>query len=219
MALRNTVQALPQAQARCASAIALDLTAMSITDLRHYIRVYDNNLEPELCRKMLESFSSLERFQRPNGRGIHRGLEDSAWTELNVTRLADAAFLAMFRGLIDGAFERYNRELGLAIDVPNSMNLADLMLKRYRPGQNERFQLHFDAVYQKADRYLVFLWYLNEVEHGGETVFPQLDVTIRPAPGRLLIFPPFWMYQHEGRPPLSGDKYIISTYLVFDTPA
>ena len=70
-----------------------------------------------------------------------------------------------------------------------------------------------------ANRYLVLLWYLNDVEQGGETRFPQLDVTIPARAGRLLMFPPYWMYQHEGRPPISGDKYIISTYLLFIDPS
>jgi len=34
--------------------------------------------------------------------------------------------------------------------------------------------------------------------------------------GRLLMFPPYWMYQHAGMPPLSNDKYILSTYLLFE---
>jgi hypothetical protein len=29
------------------------------------------------------------------------------------------------------------------------------------------------------------------------------------------MFPPYWMYQHAGLPPESGDKYILSTYLMF----
>jgi prolyl 4-hydroxylase len=192
---------------------------MSLTDLRHYIRVYDRSLDPQVCAQMIESFHALERFQKKNGRGVRAGFEQSAWTELNVTRLADPGFLAQFNALIMTSLARYNEELGLAIDVPNSGKLADLVLKRYRPGQGEQFQLHFDSVYQKADRYLVFLWYLNDVEHGGETAFPQLDVSVRPAAGRLLMFPPYWMYQHEGRAPQSGDKYILSTYLVFEPVA
>jgi hypothetical protein len=33
--------------------------------------------------------------------------------------------------------------------------------------------------------------------------------------GRLLVFPPYWMFQHTGEAPLSGEKYILSTYLLF----
>lgn len=192
---------------------------MSHADLRRYIRTYDHDLDPKLCQQMIASFAGLERFQMRNGRGVRRGLEDSAWTELNVTRLSDQPFLGMFRRLIDRALERYNRDVELAIAIPNSPLISNLTLKRYRAGQQEQFQLHFDSINHVANRYLVLLWYLNDVEHGGETRFPQLDVTIPARAGRLLMFPPYWMYQHEGRPPLSGDKYILSTYLLFIDPS
>ena len=191
---------------------------MNHADLRRYIRTYDADLEPRLCQQMIASFAGLERFQMRNGRGVRNGLEESAWTELNVSRLSDAGFMGMFRRQIDRALERYNRDIELAIPIPNSPALADLTLKRYRPGEQERFQLHFDSINHVANRYLVLLWYLNDVEQGGETRFPQLDVTVQARAGRLLMFPPYWMYQHEGLPPLSGDKYIVSTYLLFIDP-
>jgi prolyl 4-hydroxylase len=192
---------------------------MSHADLRRYIRTYDHDLDPQMCQQMIGSFAGLERFQLRNGRGVRRGLEDSAWTELNVSRLSDAAFQGLFRQLIDRALERYNRDIELAIPIPNSPLFSNLTLKRYRAGQQEQFQLHFDAINHVANRYLVLLWYLNDVEQGGETRFPQLDVSVPARAGRLLMFPPYWMYQHEGMPPHSGDKYIISTYLLFIDPS
>ncbi|MBL8269679.1 2OG-Fe(II) oxygenase [Steroidobacter sp.] len=192
---------------------------MSHADLRRYIRTYDQDLDANLCQQMIGSFAGLERFQLRNGRGIRRGLEDSAWTELNVSRLSDPAFMGMFRRIIDRALERYNRDIELAIPIPNSPQLANLTLKRYRPGHREQFQLHWDSINHVANRYLVLLWYLNDVELGGETRFPQLDVTVSARAGRLLMFPPYWMYQHEGLPPLTGDKYILSTYLLFIDPS
>jgi hypothetical protein len=192
---------------------------MSHADLRRYIRTYDHDLDPKLCQQMIGSFAGLERFQMRNGRGVRRGLEDSAWTELNVSRLSDPAFMSMFRRLIDRALERYNLDIELAIPIPNSPLISNLTLKRYRAGQQEQFQLHFDSINHVANRYLVLLWYLNDVEQGGETRFPQLDVTVPARAGRLLMFPPYWMYQHQGLPPISGDKYILSTYLLFIDPS
>ena len=61
----------------------------------------------------------------------------------------------------------------------------------------------------------MLLWYLNDVAEGGETRFPQLGITVPARQGRLLVFPPYWMYQHEGLAPESGDKFILSTYLLF----
>jgi hypothetical protein len=186
--------------------------------LTHYIRTYDANLRPDFCEKLIGSFHAMERFQMRNGRGVRAGLEHSGWSELNVTRLSDAGFLGMFRQLIDAALGHYNQDVRLAIPVPNSPRFSDLVMKRYQPGGQDRFQLHFDAVNHLANRYLVLLWYLNEVAEGGETFFPQLEVRVPAKTGRLLVFPPYWMYQHEGLPPLRGDKYILSTYLMFEDP-
>jgi len=184
-------------------------------DLRHFIRVYDDALEPSLCLSMIAAFTSLENQQTRNGRGVRGGLDNSAWTELDVDRFADAGFRALFRDKIDRGLERYNKDIGLTIALPNSPVTAELRMKRYRPGLAEQFEMHFDAIYEKANRYLVFLWYLNDVAAGGETRFPALDVAIQPKAGRLLMFPPYWMYQHEGAPPSSCDKYIVGTYLLF----
>jgi hypothetical protein len=191
---------------------------MAIGDLSHYVRVYDDNLDAALCRQLLDSFDRLQRFHTANGRGVRAGLEESEWTELNVTRYADAGFLAMFRDLIDVALERYNRDVDLSIPIPNSPLTSDLVMKRYHSGGDQRFQLHFDAINHVANRYLVLLWYLNDVAAGGETRLPALNLTVAPRAGRLLVFPPYWMYQHEGVPPVSGDKYILSTYLLFKMP-
>ena len=188
---------------------------MTDLPLRHFVRVYDGDLEPGLCQRLIQSFHALQRFQVGNGRGPRAGLEDSAWTEINVTRMSDAAFLAFFRRRYDLALQRYNADVGLPLEVPNSPRTAELILKRYRPGGEERFQVHFDAVHEVANRYLVLLWYLNDVAEGGETVFPGMDLRVAPRAGRLLMFPPYWMYPHAGLPPASGDKYILSTYLLF----
>ena len=185
-------------------------------DLRHYIRVYDDDLPPPLCAQMIGSFEALARFHRRNGRGVRAGLEDSAWSELDLTPLSDQAFMQAFRARIDAALARYNAEVGLPSELPNSALLSPFVIKRYRAGSDERFQLHFDSIYDVCDRYLVLLWYLNDVGAGGATEFPQLDIEVAPRAGRLLMFPPYWMYQHRGLPSPATDKYILSTYLRFD---
>ena len=191
------------------------MSATPHQDLRHFIRVYDDALPATWCTRLLKGFDALSAHQARNGRELRAGLEESAWTELNVTRHGDPLTAGFFRGRIDEALVRYNADVSLDIPIPNSPAFADLVLKRYRPHSAERFQLHFDAINHLSNRYVVLLWYLNDVERGGGTRFPKLGVEIAARAGRLLMFPPYWMYQHEGLPPESGDKYILSTYLLF----
>ena len=106
----------------------------------------------------------------------------------------------------------YRRKL---IDGGLSEADATALARRYAAERNERFQLHFDSVNEVCDRYLVFLWYLNDVHDAGQTSFPLLDLHVAPRAGRLLVFPPYWMFAHEGRASPTQDKYILSTYLRF----
>ena len=185
-------------------------------NMEHFIRAYDADLDAALCARMVASFNGLPRFHQLNGRTARPGLEESAWTEINVSQLSEPALRGFFRQRITAALERYNADIGLApLAIPDSPKTADLILKRYLPDAGECFQPHFDSVHDLANRYLVFLWYLNDVEVGGETEFPQLGLKVSARTGRLLMFPPYWMYQHAGLAPQSSAKYILSTYLLF----
>ncbi|WP_428311184.1 2OG-Fe(II) oxygenase [Hydrocarboniphaga sp.] len=185
------------------------------TDVTRYIKVFDHHLEQDICDRLVSSFDESTGLHTPNGRGYRAGLEQSGWTELNLTKAATEDLRQFFRNKMNGALTRYNLDVPQRIPVPNSRSTADLILKRYRPGGADQFQLHFDSLHDVCNRYLVFLWYLNDVETGGETWFPEFDVKITARRGRLLMFPPYWMYQHAGLAPVSSDKYILSSYLLF----
>ena len=56
------------------------------------------------------------------------------------------------------------------------------------------------------------MWYLNDVEIGGETDF--INFKIKPTTGKLVIFPSTWTYPHCANIPISNDKYIITGWFV-----
>ena len=51
------------------------------------------------------------------------------------------------------------------------------------------------------------IFYLNDVEEGGETEFYHYDIKIKPKKGRLILFPSFYTHLHKGHKPISDDKY------------
>ncbi len=164
---------------------------------------------------MVDTFEKLARFHTRNGRGAMGQLNQSAWTELNVSKVADAETELFFRNQLFHHLDRYNKLLNLTLPVPPRERIENLRIKRYFVEGADQFQPHFDSLDYTSNRYLVFLWYLNNVLEGGETDFPDLGLRVAARAGRLLIFPPYWMFQHAGLPPRSNDKYIISTYLLF----
>lgn len=87
-------------------------------------------------------------------------------------------------------------------------------LQRYQPG--EYYHWHVDADNEAlATRQLVALWYLNDVEEGGETEFLHQKISIKPEKGKLVLFPPFWTHQHRAAVVEKGVKYIATTWITF----
>lgn len=194
---------------------ATTATTPSSRDLTRYVQWFDHALEPGFCQQLIESYEQLDRFQLRNDRGAINALPSSAWTELNVSKVADAAFEGVFRQQTMEYLARYNERVGLTLPIPPRNRLENLRIKHYLADQHDQFQPHFDALDYTCNRYMVFIWYLNDVAEGGETEFCDLGLRVAARAGRLLMFPPYWMYQHAGLPPRSGDKYIISTYMLF----
>jgi hypothetical protein len=54
--------------------------------------------------------------------------------------------------------------------------------------------------------------YLNTVEEGGETHFPDIGVSVKPVAGRLVMFPANYLYRHQALPPISNEKFCIVTW-------
>ena len=88
-------------------------------------------------------------------------------------------------------------------------------IQRYQPG--EYYHWHIDGGrHQFADRQLVALWYINDVEGpGGETEFRFQDVKVTPEEGKLVLFPPFWTHEHRAVTVEKRTKYIATTWVVF----
>jgi hypothetical protein len=73
-----------------------------------------------------------------------------------------------------------------------------------------KFEYHNDFVIDNnKHRVIVYLWYLNDVNEGGETEIFD-NVFIKPECGKLLLFPALWFYKHKGHIPISNNKYIIT---------
>ena len=87
-------------------------------------------------------------------------------------------------------------------------------LQRYQEG--EYYHWHVDADNEVlAPRQLVALWYLNDVEEGGETEFKHQGVSVTPEKGKLMLFPPFWTHEHRAAEVKNGVKYIATTWINF----
>ena len=68
---------------------------------------------------------------------------------------------------------------------------------------------------ESLHRVLLFMYYLNNVAEGGETEFYYQQHFITPQAGRLVIAPAGFTHTHKGHIPQSNDKYILTSWVLF----
>src|SRR5690606_3254929 len=96
----------------------------------------------------------------------------------------------------------------------------------------QQITAHFDFIDAKASDYdeqirdlgqrmVTFLLYLNDDYTGGETTFPELGIVNQGKMGHGLYFinahsdlSPDRRMLHTGSPPTSGEKWIVSQFIV-----
>ena len=181
--------------------------------LADYVRVYDGTLPPAACRALIDRFEADAACHE-------RTPADKAFrfVELNVSRHWPTVETEVF-GIMMAHIQRYWSALEIGPAWPGKVDVERLRLKRYLPGGGDRFPPHVDVMTsEESRRFLTAILYLNE-PGGGETVFPDLGLTVTPAPGRMVIFPPLWLFAHAGLPPRDRAKYILHRYLWYPAPA
>jgi predicted 2-oxoglutarate/Fe(II)-dependent dioxygenase YbiX len=67
-----------------------------------------------------------------------------------------------------------------------------------------------ELIWKKStDRDLSMVFYLNDDFEGGDFIFPDLKIKVRPEPGMLICFPSNRYYKHGVEPVTKGKRYSI----------
>jgi prolyl 4-hydroxylase len=180
------------------------IPAMRLVD---HIMVFDDALSPARCQAL------IDRFEASPGHEIQRREAGHSFVQLDVTQHWPDEQRLLMTIFVD-YFNKYQAALKARFWPPR-FALEHVRLKRYLPNGRDEFPPHVDVMGQAAARrFMTAFIYLNRPK-GGETVFPELDIAVAPAPGKLLAFPPLWLFPHAGLPPRDSPKYILHTYLCY----
>jgi hypothetical protein len=178
---------------------------MNLTD---YIKVYQQAMDEQTCSQYINQFESDHEHQLVRKEGIYN------FTEINTIQ-AGWNLDPLYDNIITHRAQ-YWKDCGITQQhVKPEHGWEEIRMKRYIPGSGDEFKVHTDSwCADTAKRFLVYFWYLNTVQVGGETEFYGLDrpVRITPEAGTLIMFPASWQYLHAGLPPISNNKYIIGGY-------
>ena len=182
----------------------------------NYVTYYDNALDKPLCEEIINRFEQNIDQQEDTILKGHRSFKEinitkhENWKDIN-DKLLD---------LMQYNLGKYMSEFNIDTKAwPEQVGYEMFRMKRYLPNDEDEFAFHVDVQdYATARRFLVYFFYLNDVEEGGETAFQTnrnkpIEYKVKPVAGRLLMFPPLWTHPHIGMKPITGPKYIIGGYL------
>jgi len=180
--------------------------------MERWIKTYPKIFSKEECAGLIEWFEILDESKQL----VHTKLEGHReFDEVNLNDFREQTLkmqLDVYKRF-DDILERYKQDVKVHKKaLPEKSTWEELRIKRYRSGVGN-FLDHVDVGdYISARRFLVFFVYLNNVEEGGETEFPTLDLQVSPERGTILVFPSTWTFLHRGNVPISNDKYILGSY-------
>lgn len=174
--------------------------------LTDYIKIYDDVVSPASCKHIIDQYESHQHLVEVHDNDLYK------FHQLNLNHTDDLMALAnaYVQNLVP-YYEDYFNSLGLRqyVDIDN---FEEVRIKKYAKGSGEQFRTHCDVMDKSsASRFAIAILYLND--NDGLTTFPHLNVGVPPKAGRVVIFPPTWMFPHNGIPPKDDDKYIMMTCL------
>jgi len=178
--------------------------------MNDFIRVYENVITKDFCKQLIAMFEESPQFHEEISLPKHR-----SFTQITLQQNKE------LKPFGDALQEVFNQYISLYMEdcnvtdkmFPQQFAFEMFRMKRYLPNDIDEFNDHVDVGnLSTAKRFLVFFLYLDD-NKGGNTEFPQLNISVPPEAGRMLMFPPMWTHLHAGRKPIEKPKYIIGSYL------
>tara|TARA_R110000796_G_scaffold85460_2_gene185440 strand:+ start:1030 stop:1626 length:597 start_codon:yes stop_codon:yes gene_type:complete len=190
-------------------------------NIDNFIGVYDNYITEEQCDNAINLYEKQDEFKKTLNR---LGSEQSS-----ILKKQDQQFFANEGNLnvwwknlepliinFDMAWKHYEKNVG-ALDSYGLDKLYYTSLKIQKTLPTEGYHvwhLEHSAGFNNEPRAFVYSVYLNDVEEGGETEFLHFSKRVKPKKGRIVIWPAAFPYVHRGNPPLSGEKYILTSWMM-----
>jgi len=189
-------------------------------NITNFIGVYDNYITKEECNIAIKLFENQSKFNNTVNR---IGAEKAS-----VLQKQDQQFFAAPNNIdvwwedlksmmfnFDLAWNHYVQNTGASDAYGIPFKFTGLKIQKTLPTEGYHVW-HIEHSNHEYDskRAFVFSIYLNDVEEGGETEFLHFSKRVKSKTGRIVIWPAAFPYLHRGNPPLSGEKYILTSWMM-----
>ena len=194
------------------------------SSIKDFIGIYDGYIPDEACDQAIELFKKYQEFNKVFSRFTLEGATQDIKQDMSLTAspeiLTDLEFnvnkLKLLMVNFDMALRHYYTETNIKKYTAEDIITDHVKIQKTIPAQGYHvWHVEHAAERDMAKRVLVYSIYLNTVEDGGETEFLYQSQRVKPVKGRIVIWPAGFPYVHRGNPPLSGEKYIVTSWISY----
>ena len=197
-----------------------ELKARHDRQLSDAIIQYPDVIPEILCKELIEFFEESITFRIDD----HRK-QSTEMQLMGDPRPEALAYRQLLTHMIYPLGEKYERKLHsychndyVPADEPltkiHATGFRSLQIQKYTPEDKGYPAVHVESGPTHTAKYLAVIVNLNDVEEGGETVFPMCGTAIQPETGKISIWPAGLPFYHCGNK--SGtDKYILTSWFEF----
>ena len=172
-----------------------------------------------LADRIIEFFESHPELQRPGMSAVGHNPEFKNSVDINVNPrdLAQPshAVLAEYMNELSAFYRDYLKDWPFLAGFLREVDIGDFNIQRYTAGGHFALEHSERTALPTLHRVLVWMTYLNDVEDGGRTGFPNYGLEVKPERGKTLIWPAEWTHSHTGNVVDAGTKYIITGWMHF----
>lgn len=181
-----------------------------------FITVIDNALSHDFCDELIWTFEKMHEIGYSYTRKDQNNEEpfDMKDTSVNIGDISMPKTWDIFKkttGFLEKHFDVYFDKYA----TRGNFTISGIKLQKTLPSEGYHVW-HADGGGETQDRLLTFVYYLNDVEEGGDTEFLNQKTKIYPKKGSAVWFPACYTHIHRGNPPISNEKYIMTGWLSYD---
>ena len=168
--------------------------------------------DDKLMEQIINFFDQNPTLQSPGRSGGQINTDHKKSIDISIlpSSLKDQKFdiFSKYSDILIALFNDYKCRWPMLDKIP--LYFSNLNIQKYETGGH--FQGYHAERLNKGTMHRMFAWmtYLNDVEDGGCTYFPNFDLRFKPKKGTTLIWPSDWTHIHCGEVVNSGEKYIIN---------
>lgn len=181
-----------------------------------YLEIYENVLSNDLCEKIIDLFlKETNKCPGLTSGGLNIKVKNTTDFHLknNPTEKWSKIDNELYKAL-NSCLEKYRNKYNAFFQF-NNIEDTGFQIQRYIANEGFYDYHHDFLVENNKHRILTFLFYLNNVQEGGETEFFYGNFKINPIAGKCVLFPASWTFPHKGLMPISNDKYIVTGWLYY----